>query len=125
MKHATQLLTLVIGIALLLAIGFLCYWWGFSNGVDTGESTVKFWANVDDIQDDMIFVTGISENDINHRGAYTFVLKPGTKLVEYGTDTAVAELKAGNSVYIHYRGLVLETYPAQIQNVVEIEVFYE
>lgn len=85
-----------------------------------------FYATVVKVYDTSVHVKGIPENDINHRGEFTVSLdaSAGDRAVldEANAPLALADLHAGDMVYVTYNGPVQETYPAGIRNATLIRV---
>ena len=67
-------------------------------------------------------VKGLDVNDINGRGEYTFSVKEDTKLVWRGTPLSVEDFDAGDRIAFYYNGLVLESHPAIVPNVIRIKL---
>jgi len=67
-------------------------------------------------------VRGLDVNDINGRGEYTFSAKENTRLVWHVTDIPLSDFDVGDRIAFYYNGLVLDSNPAQVQNVVKIKL---
>lgn len=67
-------------------------------------------------------VKGLDVNDINGRGEFTFSVKENTRLVWRGTELSLSDFQAGDRIAFYWRRLILESYPAQVQNVVMIKL---
>lgn len=76
-----------------------------------------FYANISDIQDHTITVTGMEVNDINFRGKFCFVITEATKITWRYTELSMDDLEIGDSISITFTGEVLAIDPGIIQNV--------
>ena len=72
-------------------------------------------------QDNYFHVEGLSVNDINGQGEYAFSLEENVKLLWRGTEITAADLQVGDNLAITYSGEVLESYPAQFTQVLQIK----
>lgn len=81
-----------------------------------------FYATISDIQDRTFTVTGMEVNDINFRGEFLFTAAETTKVTWRHTDILPEDLDVGDSVSITFTGDILESYPAQIQQVEMIQL---
>ena len=81
-----------------------------------------FYAAVDQINGNSLAVTGLEVNDINHRGAFTFSVGEDTVLEWRHAPISLAELEPGGRVSVTYTGAVLESYPAQLTQVVRVQL---
>ena len=88
------------------------------------QPEVSFYANVLENADTYLLVEGISENDINHRSQFTVTLKNkySSVLDINGTSINLSDIPEGCLVRIIYDGIVHETYPAQIDGVISIQI---
>ena len=67
-------------------------------------------------------VEGMDANDVNHRGRFTFSVEEDTSLVWRGVALSLEDLEAGHRVAVTYTGPVAESEPAQIFQVLQLEV---
>lgn len=75
------------------------------------------------INDNTLEVSGIPENDVNHRGDFVLVVNNHTKITNMSAEKLdITDLKIGSLLKVTYSGEVLETYPAKIPDVCEIIV---
>ena len=81
-----------------------------------------FYASVDQINGSSLAVTGLEVNDINHRGEFTFSVEKDTVLEWRHAPLTLAELEPGDTISVTYTGAVLESYPAQLQDVVRVQL---
>ena len=79
-----------------------------------------FYAAIDQIGGSSLAVTGLEVNDINHRGEFTFSVEEDTVLEWRHAPLTLAELEPGDTISVTYTGAVLESYPAQLQDVVRV-----
>lgn len=85
------------------------------------ESFRSFWGIVQNVDTDnnTLLVSGIPENDINHRIDSYLTISDKTLLMnsESKKSMKLSELKLGDMVNIKYHGPVMESSPTQIPNV--------
>ena len=123
----------ILVIFVLLVVSFVSFSFGRYIEKQKQEEIIKelkenpyvastFYATIDDITDDSIYVTGLEFNDINHRGTYCFNVDGGTSIKWRSSDISINELQAGNVISIAYTGRVMETAPAKIEKVLRIEL---
>lgn len=89
--------------------------------VDTRDCTT-IYAVISDIRGDSVTVQGLDVNDINGRGAFSFTLSDKTDISWHHTKLAASALQQGNRIAVIYTGEVLESEPAQLSQVVKLEV---
>lgn len=80
------------------------------------------YAEILDVNDGFFHVRGLDVNDINGRSEFTFTAKESTRLIWRGTELSLSDFRSGNRIAFFYVGEVLESYPAQVQNVVKIKL---
>ncbi len=110
--------------AALLVVALVCgaFFLGrFTAGAPRGAS-VTFHAEILERDGKRFHVNGLACNDINSRGEFTFSLEDGTPLVWRGTALSLDDLETGDRIAVTYTGDVLETYPAQLTNVLRIDL---
>ena len=118
----------ILVFVLLLAGGAGGFLLGRETAPDSTTSTLS-WMQCDTIyvtilekQDGNYFhVKGLSVNDVNGQGEYSFSLEDDAKLVWRGTEITAADLQVGDNIAITYSGGVLEIYPAQFAKVLQIK----
>lgn len=85
------------------------------------ESFRSFWAVVKTVDDEhgVILVSGIPENDTNHRMESYLTVSDQTVIMDFVTkkNIKLSDLKEGDSVRITYHGLVMLSSPSQIPKV--------
>ena len=111
----------IIGFVLLLSLAGIG---GFFIGRNTNNplTGTTFYAVIEEIRDHNIWVKGLDVNDINSRGEFYFTIEDKTKLEWRHTEISISDLKVGDTLSITYTGSVLETYPAGIEDVVEVQL---
>lgn len=86
------------------------------------SDTEVVYAEILSVDNGHFHVRGLDVNDINGRGEFTFSAKENTKLIWRGTELSLADFGAGDRIAFYYDGYVLESYPAQVQNVTKIKL---
>lgn len=130
MKKELKVILVIMLVIIALVIG---YFVGYKRAYDKIESASQnvnynneqqtFYAEIKEINNNNAFlVEGLSVNDINYRGDFTFSVVEETKLEWRGTEISVSDLKVGNNISITFDGEILDTYPAQIQEVIKIQL---
>lgn len=115
--------SVVVTLVLMMLTGVICYFIGYKNAYDDFEyglsqstaSPYTFYAEITDIRDRTIQVTGLSVNDINFRGDFVFPVHEETEIEWRYTKLEFGELDIGDTIAITFDGEVLETSPAQIE----------
>lgn len=118
----------IAGIGLLVVgIAVLSYFVGYQTASDkisvaSEEESQTFYASVSEIKEDTLWVKGLEINDINYRGEFTFPIKEETAFLWRGTPINPEDLEPSDTISITFRGEVLESYPAIIQNVTKVQL---
>ena len=81
-----------------------------------------FYAAITDISDSSITVQGMEINDINFRGRFTFPVMEETSYLWRGTRISPKDLEEGDNISITFTGLVRESSPAGIQEVLKVQL---
>lgn len=117
-------LTAFIAVLLLAAVYFVGYKQGCDSIKGAGRMADQqtFYAEIQERADDRFLVRGLSVNDINYRGEFSFSVTEETVLLWRGTAVALSDLDIGDAIAVTFRGEILESYPAQIQEVVKIQL---
>ena len=115
---------LIILAAVLVAGAFVG---GFFVGKTTKNTTdlpncEVVYAEIISVNGSNFHVKGLDVNDINGRGEFTFSAKENTRLIWRGTEIPLSDFQSGDRIAFYYRGAVLESFPAQVQNVVMIKL---
>ena len=69
-----------------------------------------------------LLVQGLEINDINGRGTFELAVGDKTELIWRGVPITLKDLRAGNTVSVTYTGEVLEISPAQVSDVLRIQL---
>lgn len=70
-----------------------------------------------------ILVEGLDTNDTNYKGEFWCSIKDTTKLVDVNNNKIeISDLKEDQIVSISYTGVVLESYPGQIPDVMKVQI---
>lgn len=126
MKRRKIILSIAIQVTALL-IG---YFIGYKSAHYNPESyyqkmldtTHTFQAVICDIHTSSFLVEGIKTNDINYRGKFDLFISDETQLKWHSTDISFSDFDAGDYVNVTFTGSVAESYPAQISDVIRIEL---
>lgn len=102
MKRVLFVSIIMLGIGILIGYNF------------PKNEEISFYGEIIEMTDSTIHIQGIPENDINHRGEFILNISPKTKIK--GT------LQQHTLIKVTYSGSVLESYPAQINDVMKIEI---
>ena len=130
MKKELKVILVIMLVIIALVIG---YFVGYKRAYDKIESASQnvnynneqqtFYAEIKEINNNNVFlVEGLSVNDINYRGDFTFSVVEETKLEWRGTEISISDLKVGDNISITFDGEILDTYPAQIKEVIKIQL---
>ncbi len=80
------------------------------------------YAEIISVSDGFFHVKGLDVNDINGRGEFTFSAKENTRLIWRGTEISLSDFQPGDRIAFYWDGLVLDSFPGQVQNVVRIKL---
>ena len=122
-----------VGIVLVLlcysaAVAGVFYFVGYKAAYDHIEASAPaplpqaFYAAITDIHGDVLTVTGMEVNDINFRGQFECSLVEETTIMWRYTEIPAENLAVGDHISITFSGGILESCPAQIQNVEVIQL---
>lgn len=81
-----------------------------------------FYATITERDDDFFAVEGLSVNDINFRGDFTFTITTDTILMWRGETLTSEELQVGDRVAVTFDGTIQETYPAVLTGICQIQL---
>lgn len=99
-----------------------------STGKDFNNLGTTFYATIKKINDynqtTTLLVEGLSANDINHKGEFSFNIN-NTKVMWKGTIISKSYLKEGMLISIGKYSSIQETYPARLVDVKEIIVLQD
>ncbi len=109
---------LVLLLSLLLAV-LASYSLGRKSIKPMPQDT--FYASVEQIYDSWLRVQGLEINDINKRWKFDLFLDEDTEILWRNVPITISDLKEGDLISITYTGLIAETSPAQISQVLRIQ----
>lgn len=110
-------------VLLILAAAAGGYFFGrYSVRTENFQNGMTFYAEIKNIEGDTFLVQGLSVNDINSRGRFHFKTSQRTQLLWRSEKIALTELKAGDRIAVTYTGMVEETEPAGIKEVIRIQL---
>lgn len=127
MKKSVRIGILIAGILALLVLGFFAGYKiaydGFENSLSTNTLDPQtFYAQIKDIDGNHLLVEGLPVNDINFRSQFYLSVSDETKLEWRHTPITPDELDVGNTISVTFTGAIRESYPAQITDVVKIQL---
>lgn len=111
-------LWMLSGFVLVFLVGAAGGWW--LRGMEPQGQT--FYASILEIRDEMFRVEGLSVNDVNFRGEFTFRVDEDMDVVWRYTDLEAEDLAVGDHIAITFVGDILETDPARIQRVTRLQL---
>lgn len=121
-------LKIILLITISCAIFTLAYFIGYKTAYDRIESAQSsfnpqtFYAEIEENDNGNMLVRGLEINDINFRGEFTFTVYPETELTWRYTDIGLSDLEPGDNISITFTGEIMESYPAQITDIVKIQL---
>lgn len=80
------------------------------------------YAEIISADNGFFHVKGLDVNDINGRGEFTFNARENTALVWRGTEISPSDFQTGDRIAFFFTGAVLESFPAQVENVTRIKL---
>lgn len=113
MKRIIRTISIILAILLAAAGGY----YGGRRSVRPMVGTT-FYAVIEEIRENRILVQGLEINDINGRGAFELTVGD----IWRGVPITAEDLKVGNTISVTYTGEVLESYPAQVRDVLRIQL---
>jgi len=90
--------------------------------ISSSLNSQTFYAEIKKINNTNLLVDGLDINDINYRGEFSFRIDEQTKLEWRNTSIEFSDLDEGDNISITFEGEIQETYPAQINDVVRIQL---
>lgn len=84
------------------------------------EDTEVFYAEILERRENSFLVEGLSVNDVNHQGQFSFTAEVDTRLLWNGAEISLEDLQPGQRVAITYSGDRLEIYPASLPEVYQV-----
>ncbi len=129
MRKEIKIILIVLLVIIALVIGYFVGYKRAYNKIENASQSVNytkeqqtFYAEIKEINNNNLLVEGLSVNDINYRGKFTFSVIGETKLEWRGTEISLSELAVGDYISITFSGEILDTYPAQINDVIKIQL---
>ena len=129
MRKEFKIILVILIVVISLVLG---YFIGYKRAYDKIESASQnisynnnqqtFYAEIEEIKDNFILVKGLSVNDINFQGEFTISVVGETELEWRNTKINVTDLNVGDNISITFTGEILDSYPAQIKDVVKIQL---
>lgn len=120
---------IIIVVIVLIAVAVGGYFVGYKTAYDRTEGSPSsssiprtFYATITEINGNDFTVEGLDINDINYRGAFTFSVTAETELVWRGTEMLVEEFDIGDVISVSFTGLVQESDPGHILDVVLVQL---
>ena len=126
-KSGAKRAVIVILITVLIVGAFVGGFFAGRSGQRVEEKPIwsyseVVYAEIISVDNGYFHVDGLDVNDINGRGEFTFSADEHTRLIWRGTPLSLSDFEAGDRIAFSYVGEVLETYPAQVQSVVEVKL---
>ncbi len=84
------------------------------------EDTEVFYAEILERRENSFLVEGLSVNDVNHQGQFTFAAEADTRLLWNGAEISLEDLQPGQRVAITYSGDRQEIYPVSLPEVYQV-----
>lgn len=129
MRKEFKIILVILIVVISLVLG---YFIGYKRAYDKIESASQnisynnnqqtFYAEIKQINGTNILVKGLSVNDINYRGEFTFSVVGETKLEWRGTEISLSDLDVGDNISITFTGEILDSSPAQLKDVIKIQL---
>ena len=119
---------IVIAAVAVVAAGVGGFLLGRGSQADSGEEFPEvvlaevIYAEILSAENGAFHVKGLDINDINGRSEYVFGVDEDTQLIWRGTPLSVSDFEKGDKVAVYYDGMVLESFPGQIPNVMKIKL---
>ena len=117
MKRIVHTVSIILAVLLAAAGGY----YGGRRSVQPLVGTT-FYAVIEEIRENRLLVQGLEINDINGRGTFELAVGDKTELIWRGVPITVKDLRVGNTVSVTYIGEVLEISPAQVSDVLRIQL---
>lgn len=121
MKWKRKFLFAVVFVLYTVILAGISFFIGNQNLADEGTAET-FYAEISDRKNNFLRVTGLEINDINFRGDFNFSIDEETKITWRYTEFSAEDLDIGDTVSITFTGKILETAPAKITHVTQIQL---
>ncbi len=125
MKKGLKIILIIFVVVIALILGYFVGYKRAYDKIENANQTIDqqtFYAEIKEITDNHFLVQGLTVNDINYRGEFTFSIMGETELLWRGAEIELSDLDVGDNIAITFVGEVLESYPAQITEVVRIQL---
>ena len=114
----------------IIVIGVIAYFGGYKSACNDYEvrmdnryeSYQSFYATITDISNDKITVEGMKVNDINFQGKFIFEVEEVSRIEWRHMELESSELEVGDNISILFKGVILESNPAWISDVLKIQL---
>jgi len=110
---------IVLAIAAIISAGA-----GYYMGINKNSRDLpySFYAEITEIDGSDFQVKGLAVNQINYRGDYIFRVDEKTLLIWRGTEMDSGEFRPGQRIAVTFAGVVFESYPQWITEIVKVEL---
>ena len=125
MKKGLKIILIIFVVAIALILGYFVGYKRAYDKIENANQTINqqtFYAEIKEITDNHFLVQGLTVNDINYRGEFTFSIMGETELLWRGAEIELSDLDVGDNIAITFVGEVLESYPAQITEIVRVQL---
>ena len=125
MKRSLKIVLFIIITCVVFALAYFIGYKTAYDRIENAESSVNpqtFYAEIKENSDGNMLVEGLDVNDINFRGEFTFAVLPETELTWRYTPVSLSDLDPGDNISVTFTGEIMESYPAQIADVVKIQL---
>ena len=125
MKKGLKIILIIFIVAIALILGYFVGYKRAYDKIENANQTIDqqtFYAEIKEITDNHFLVQGLTVNDINYRGEFTFSIMGETELLWRGAEIELSDLDVGDNIAITFVGEVLESYPAQITEIVRVQL---
>lgn len=89
--------------------------------VDDNKSKT-FYATIKEIKNNILLVDGIDSNDANFIGEFEISIDETTSITWRTETIDISDLDEGDTIAITFNGEILEKYPAEITELVKIQL---
>ena len=125
MKKGLKIILIIFVVVIALILGYFVGYKRAYDKIENANQTIDqqtFYAEIKEITDNHFLVQGLTVNDINYRGEFTFSIMGETELLWRGAEIELSDLDVGDNIAITFVGEVLESYPAQITEIVRVQL---
>lgn len=125
MKKGLKIILIIFIVVIALILGYFVGYKRAYDKIENANQTIDqqtFYAEIKEITDNHFLVQGLTVNDINYRGEFTFSIMGETELLWRGAEIELSDLDVGDNIAITFVGEVLESYPAQITEIVRVQL---